>query len=413
MDHSASYIASLLFRNLSGTITAAEKAVLVDWLKDNPSNDAFAQELEKDDFVKDIAQRSPGQISELRQELFNRIRQSTGIETSIVSEDADVVTLQTGRGKQRSVLVYMRSNFVKIAAVLLIVAGAGTMWLLHQRSQQETSTNKPVAVNTTIAPGGNRATLKLSDGTLISLDSANIGAITQQENVAISKSASGTVEYDVKGAGSATAMNTLSTPKGGQYKLVLPDGSKVWLNAASSITFPARFSSRDRSVSITGEAYFEIANDAARPFFVKAKETEVKVLGTSFNVNAYDDEPVLATTLLTGAVMVNNKSHSQKLQPGQQVQAKGDELSLIKNTDVDAVIAWKEGYFNFQDMHLQAVMRQLERWYDIEVAYEGNVHNIAFYGKLSKDLTLQETLDGMAKTGLHFRLEGRRLIVTP
>lgn len=413
MDLNASYIASLLFKRLSGTITASEEAVLADWLTNNPANDAFAQQLEEDGFVKDIADRSPAQMNDLRRELFSRIQQATGIETSIDAGDESVLPLQTDRRERSGVLAYMRSNFMKAAAVLLIVAGAGTMWLLHQRSQSATSTDKPVAINTTIAPGGNHATLKLSDGTLISLDSANVGAIAQQENVAISKSASGTVEYNVKGSGAATAMNTLSTPKGGQYKLVLPDGSKVWLNAASSITFPARFSSQDRKVSITGEAYFEITNDATRPFFVKAKETEVKVLGTSFNINAYDDEPVLATTLIAGAVMVNNKMHSQKLQPGQQTQTKGEELSLIKNTDVDAVIAWKEGFFNFQDMHLQAVMRQLERWYDIEVAYEGSVHNIAFYGKLSKDLTLQETLDGMAKTGLHFRLEGRRLIVTP
>jgi len=414
MNHDeASYIASLLYKRLSGTITSHEEVTLQNWLKESSANETFAQQLEEDDFTKEIARRSPLQLSGLREELYTKIQQATGIERSLSSGQAKVVPIQAERPSSRTALAYIRSNFVRVAAVLLVVVGTGALWMFFQRNNSSAKIIKTVAANNEIAPGGNRATLTLSDGSSIVLDSANIGTIAQQENVAISKSAAGTVQYHVKGSGAASAMNTLSTPKGGQYKLVLPDGSKVWLNAASSITFPTQFAAQERRVSITGESYFEIAADAARPFYVKAKETDVKVLGTSFNINAYDDESEIATTLLTGAVMVNVGSRSQRLQPGQQAQSKGEGLLLQKNIDTDAVVAWKEGYFNFQDMRLQAVMRQLERWYDIEVAYEGVVHNIAFYGKLSKDLTLQETLEGMAKTGLHFRLEGRRLIVTP
>lgn len=414
MNHDdASYIASLLYKRLSGTITSDEDVALQNWLKENSANEAFAQQLEEDDFTKDLARRSPLQLSGLREELYAKIQQATGIEKSLSMGEAKVVPMQADRHSRKSALVYMRSNFVRVAVVLLILAGACALWIFFQQDHTSGRTVKTIAVKNEIPPGGNRATLTLSDGSAITLDSASIGTIAQQGNVAISKSAAGTVQYNAKGSGAALAMNTLRTPKGGQYKLVLPDGSKVWLNAASSITFPTQFASRERKVTITGEAYFEIAADAARPFYVTAKETDVKVLGTSFNINAYDDEPAIATTLLTGAVMVNVSTHSQRLQPGQQANTKRGELLLKKNIDIDAVVAWKEGYFNFEDMRLEAVMRQLERWYDIEVAYDGAIHNIAFYGKLSKDLTLQETLEGMAKTGLHFRLEGRRLIVTP
>ncbi|MBV4358892.1 FecR family protein [Pinibacter aurantiacus] len=414
MNHDdASYIASLLYKRLSGTITSDEEVVLQKWLKENSANEAFAQQIEEDDFTKEIARRSPRYLSGLREELYAKIQQATGIERALSTGEAKVVPMQAKSRNRRPVLAYMRSNVVRVAVMLLIIAGVGALWIFLQRDHASTKTVKTIAVNNEIPPGGNRATLTLSDGSTIVLDSANIGTIAQQQNVAISKSAAGTVQYHVKGSGATSAMNTLSTPKGGQYKLVLPDGSKVWLNAASSITFPTQFATQERRVSITGEAYFEIAADAARPFYVKAKETDVKVLGTSFNINAYDDESEIATTLLIGAVMVSVGSRSQRLQPGQQAQSKGEELLLQKNIDTEAVVAWKEGYFNFQDMRLQAVMRQLERWYGIEVAYEGAVHNIAFYGKLSKDLTLQETLEGMAKTGLHFRLEGHRLIVTP
>jgi ferric-dicitrate binding protein FerR (iron transport regulator) len=207
----------------------------------------------------------------------------------------------------------------------------------------------------------------------------------------------------------------MTTPKGRQFQLVLPDGSKVWLNAASSITYPTAFIGEERSVKINGEVYFEIAKDLKRPFNVKVNDdNEIQVLATGFNVKAYTDDPLITTTLLEGAVRLNAFKKVQTLKPGQQTQVNTDgKITLVNKADIAKIMAWKNGLFNFQDESLEEVMKQLERWYDIRVQYIGNPPAQKFYGELQRDLTLLQVIEALKEIGIQFKIQGRTLIVMP
>jgi ferric-dicitrate binding protein FerR (iron transport regulator) len=208
--------------------------------------------------------------------------------------------------------------------------------------------------------------------------------------------------------------NTMNTPPGGQYKLKLPDGTNVWLNAASSITYPTAFMGKDRTVTITGEAYFEVANDRLKPFHVKVNEMDVEVFGTHFNVNAYNDEPAVKTTLLEGSVKVSKYAASVILKPGEQTSVSQSSYpSQPIPVETDLVMAWKNGLFNFNKVSLQDVMKQIARWYDVQIVYQGEIRPKKFGGEIQRDLNLSEVLEGLKETGIHFRIEGKKLIVLP
>ena len=221
--------------------------------------------------------------------------------------------------------------------------------------------------------------------------------------------------------GDEVLMNTMQVPRGGQYQLTLPDGTKVWLNAASSISYPTAFTGRERKVTIMGEAYFEVAKKPGMPFHVKIGDrAEVLVLGTSFNVNAYENEADIRATLLDGSIKIERKEKGLVLTPGQQAQlsagppatAAGGTIRVVDHADIDKVMAWKNGYFNFDDTHFNEAMRQLERWYDIEVVYENGIPDIPLGGETSRNLKLSDLLKGLKGAGVNFRLEhGRRLVV--
>ena len=279
------------------------------------------------------------------------------------------------------------------------------------------------------APGGNKAILTLSDGSTIVLDSAHNGALTQQGNTKVVKLDSGQLAYRSGTGGpqgTGVQYNTIATPRGGQYQVVLPDGTKVWLNAASSLKFPTAFARNERSVDLAGEAYFEVAKNAGAPFKVhiithQAAEPgqgspggEVEVLGTHFNVNAYDDEAAIKTTLLEGSVRVSKGREHGLLQPGQQAQLnrKGD-LHLVLDANTEEAIAWKNGYFQFEEADVRTVMRQLARWYDVEVSYEGPAPERQFGGQMPRGVNLSEVLRILQESNVHFRIEGKKLVVTP
>jgi ferric-dicitrate binding protein FerR (iron transport regulator) len=229
----------------------------------------------------------------------------------------------------------------------------------------------------------------------------------------------GQLTYDAVGQASAEiSYNTISAPRGRQFQLVLPDGSRVWLNAASSLSYPTAFSSRERSVKINGEAYFEIARDEQRPFKVNIDdETGIQVLGTRFNVHAYPEEAYIKTTLLQGSVRMINGQQQALLAPGQAAQiprgAASQPIQIINNADPGKALAWKNGLFDFEDTSLEEVMRQLARWYDIEIVYETGIPPIVFGGKISRDMMLSDLLKVLDDSEVHFRTEGRRLIVMP
>lgn len=314
------------------------------------------------------------------------------------------------------------------AAVILLLAGAGTWLYLNQTTTTDislrSSTGKPE-----ILPGGNKAILTLADGSVIVLDSASIGNLAQQGNTKIIKLDAGALAYNNAGGPASLTgevmYNTISTPRGGQFTIILQDGTKVWLNAASSLKYPSSFTGADRKIEVSGEAFFQIAKDKTKPFLVKINDqAEVKVLGTSFNVYAYRDEEIIRTTLLEGSIRMQatEKSFSATepltLKPGQQAKllvgenVSDQRLRLSDGVNIAQVMAWKNGVFNFEGARFEEVMRQLERWYDITVIYEKEIPYLHFEGDISRNITLTDLLKGLELSGVRFRVEdGRRLVV--
>lgn len=283
------------------------------------------------------------------------------------------------------------------AACIILLISAGIYWWPSQQPAEQ------VAVTVAdVTPGSNKAILTLADGTQISLDSNASRMI--REGI---RQEGNQLQYD---GAAGVSLNTLSTPRGGQFQVKLPDGTMAWLNAASSIRYPAAFIGKERVVEITGEVYFEVAKNAKMPFRVKAGNRQViEVLGTHFNVCAYNDETIARTTLIEGAVRVQG----MLLKPGQQAQT-GTDGTKIMQVHTDQAIAWKNGFFDFEDADLEDVMRQLSRWYDLEVIYEGKPPRMQFGGKMSRDLKLSDILAGLKGASVHFRIdEGRKLIVLP
>jgi transmembrane sensor len=268
-----------------------------------------------------------------------------------------------------------------------------------------------------IKPGGNHAILTLANGTHIMLDSAGKGNLVSQGGAQLIKMDSGNLAYKAMANDSrAISYNTLATPAGGQYQVTLSDGTRVWLNALSSIRFPTTFKGDLRSVDLTGEAYFEVAKDKRSPFHVNANGVDVQVLGTEFNVNAYPDEPSIKTTLVQGSVRLAkaNANATLLLKPGEEGQTSGvSGLLLNKNVDIDQTLAWKNGKFSFEGANIRAIMRQIARWYNVEVRYQGDPGDDLFDGQIGRDLNLSEVLTGLSRSNVHFKIDGKVLTVLP
>lgn len=314
---------------------------------------------------------------------------------------------------------------VAAAAVIIIILSAGSYFLFNDHPIQpiaKTETQQQPKFENDLAPGGNKAVLTLANGTQIVLDSAGNGALTQQGNTKIIKLNNGQLYYNsLNGSSLKTGevlYNTISTPRGGQYHVVLADGSKVWLNAVSSLRFPTSFTGKEREVELTGEGYFEVAHNAAKPFNVSVNGIEVQVLGTHFNINAYSDEATIKTTLLEGSVKVGKGSASKVIAPGEQAQIEnlGNPKIIVQTVDVDVVLAWKNGRFIFHGNNIQSVMRQLARWYNVEVNYQGNVTDEEFVGVINRSRyeNISEILEMLEKTRtVSFAVNGHNITVMP
>ncbi|WP_295128909.1 FecR family protein [uncultured Chitinophaga sp.] len=309
------------------------------------------------------------------------------------------IMAQTKTGKVVS--LYRRKWWAAAAVVLLAGGIALFMW-----TQDKTPVQNTLAYD--VAPGSDKALLTLADGSVVALDSASHREL-QQGSTAVQQSG-GKLKYAAKGTEETAVFNTLTTPRGGQFDLVLPDGTEVWLNAASSIRYPTSFNGKERVVEVSGEVYLEVAKNAGQPFRVKIKgKADVEVLGTHFNVNAYPDEPVAKTTLLEGRIKVGEAL----LQPGQQAQYAANDVKVTNDADLQSVMAWRNGLFDFEGLPLREVMRQLARWYDIEVEYEGNVPDITFGGKMLRNINLSQLLKVLEDAEVPFRLEaGRKLVIS-
>jgi transmembrane sensor len=296
-------------------------------------------------------------------------------------------------------------NFRKAAAAILILLAAGSAVFLLTRPKQSPVISATQYKND-VAPGHSGAILHLSNGSTIILDSALNGTIARQGGVEAIKS-NGALKYT--GKTTKLVYNTISTDRGRQWQLTLSDGTKVWLNAASSIRYPLTFTGNEREVEITGEAYFEVAHIPTQSFKVQAGNQTIRDIGTTFNINAYPDEPVTKTTLVEGAASVNGVL----LRPGQQAALVNNRVEL-STANIPQTLAWKNGFFGFDHADIHTVMRQLSRWYDVDVKFEGAPDNTPFQGKIGRDLSLAQVLKILEQVHVHFRIEeDKRIIILP
>ncbi|MEO6522877.1 MAG: FecR domain-containing protein [Mucilaginibacter sp.] len=303
-----------------------------------------------------------------------------------------------------------------IAAILFLIAAFGLyFWPSH--------TSKNISQNTVkanqIIPGGNKAVLTLANGSKIILDDAKNGILASEGNTNINKAKDGQLLYHQSKSNNdrdtLVANNMITTPRGGQYQVILPDGSKVWLNAASSLKFPTLFKGKERRVELTGEAYFEVAKNKAMPFRVSVNHMQVEVLGTHFNIMAYPDENYTNTTLLEGSVKVSRDKESKIIIPGERALVNNNSgIVKVGPANIDEAVAWQKGYYIFTSENIKSIMRKIARWYDVDVSYTDNFDDKDFSGKISRLKNITEVLNMLELTGdVHFKIEGRRVSVMP
>ncbi len=382
----------LLQKYLDGTISEPESGELFERLKHNAIEDNAALEA-------------------LLQKVYNQ----SFTEAPVISADASrrilerlVTAVQLDKPETR--VRRMPSWWRYAAAVLIIAVAATAVWLVNTNKKETHPFAGNVSPSGEILSGSSRAILQMPNGEEILLDSAK-GNIVQKGNFHVNNSGG---KLDYEGNAAKVEYHTLTTPRGGQYRLQLPDGTAVWLNAASSITYPTAFTDHYRNVKVVGEVYFEVAQHQEQPFMVDVDgKAKVAVLGTSFNVNAYTDEQSIRTTLLEGSIIMFHDQQTVMLKPGQQAQIKNELRMNIVNADVESVMAWKNGLFRFDRAPLSEVLRQMSRWYDVGIVYEHGVPDIVFSGEIKRDLNLSQALVVLAKMGVRYRIEGKKIIVMP
>ncbi|WP_198315851.1 FecR domain-containing protein [Chitinophaga tropicalis] len=381
---STSYYEELLQRYLDGQCSAAEAEELYTWLKSSGSHRPLLTAM----------QREFEQAMNTRHEIPSEL--SDRIETRLLQD--------ISREKVIPLHKRFRLGWVAAAAILLL---AGAIYYMYSASTSKGPVAGLVKGDTVdIAPGSNKAVLTLSNGDEVTLDSTGNQVINQGQTVIHQRN--GQLHY-AAGTDDAVVYNTLTVPRGGQFNIILPDGSHVWLNAASSLKYPTTFQEGQRIVELQGQGYFEVSPNAKQPFFVKVNNMEVQVLGTSFDVMAYPDESSINTTLIEGLVKVNQ----HRLQPGQQaVLDPATGTMTIHSADVEQVIAWKTGFFEFDNARLSDILRQLSRWYDIDISYNQEKPDRLLGGRISRNLPLSDILHMLEENGPKFTLSGRKLTVT-
>lgn len=315
---------------------------------------------------------------------------------------------------------FVSTVWLKYAAAVILAASVSV--ILYARFIHS---GKPVIATQLIKndalPGGNKAILTLANGKKIVLGNTGNGTIALQGNTHVDKIRNGQLVYQAADSTGETqnpsagqvAYNTVSTPKAGQYEVRLPDGTNAWLNSVSSITFPTAFTGNQRRVRISGEVYFEVAKNKNKPFIVETRGQNVTVLGTHFNINAYDDESKIRTTLLEGSIKLSANNKFKILTPGQQAEVANNQITIINNSDTEAAVAWKNGYFVFDNTDLPTLMRQLSRWYDVNTIYNGNTGQHEFVGQIKRSVKLSSVLKILEVSGIHFKIEGKNLYIQP
>jgi transmembrane sensor len=384
----------LIAKHLRGELTAAENEQLEQWLQSDPHNRDLFNKLSDGSLIN---QELEIYAASEKEQAWENIVAKTGYKAS---------------SKKRN----LKQLIPYAAAVVLLVAtGITAGKYLLKKEERKAMAMQPAD----LLPGSNKAILKLADGSEIALDDSRKGKIARQQNVLIAKTENGQIVYQADGSQNQqlvkniTQYNAIITPRGGQYEVVLPDGTRVWLNSASSLKYPTTFTGADRRVELSGEAYFEVAKNAAKPFFVKTGTQTVEVLGTHFNINSYTDEKAVKTTLLEGSVKVNSNTGKSvvKLTPGEQAVNTAGAINIVHDADVDEAMAWKNGKFLFRNTDLQTIMRQLSRWYDVDVEYQGVITERHYRGRISRNVPVSQVFEILKTSGLNFTINGRKIIV--
>lgn len=407
MTPSTEHIAELLLRQVTGQLNATERLELDAWRGRSAANEAAYQDYIRLQPLQADLQAYAAAAERAAKQTVPLVADYTRGDDESGNGTDD--TAGAGQGGTRLLRWWWA------AAAVVVLATGGYYWYAQQQKAASLVKNIPAAPKEDMLPGGDKAILTLSDGTSITLDSAANGAIARQGNAAVVKRADGELEYQLNGTAPAIALqNTVRTPRGGQYRIILPDGTRVWLNAASSISYPTVFTGKERRVQVTGEVYLEVAKDAGKPFHVGIDgRSSVEVLGTRFNVNAYADEADIRVTLLEGSVQME----SAVLKPGEQgIAAKNNTgnnntITIDRKVDTDAVMAWKNGLFSFQHADIRTVLRQLSRWYDADVEFRGRVPNMEFGGEIERGLPLSDVLRNLESFGVKFKIENKTIIV--
>jgi ferric-dicitrate binding protein FerR (iron transport regulator) len=421
-------IGLLMFKYLRDELSPEETEELNSWRFRSPENEEiFLRETDPELIRKDITE-----MYRSREAILEKIKER-----------------YPGFAQQKSVLSGLTVRIVSVAAFGALLFGFGWYFLSHKTREEKSILSDPTGISRQIRPGGNHAELIMANGSTILLDSIQEGTVAKQGSYAIIKKAEGEITYskDALNGSNGVQYNILRTPRGGQFALELSDGTKVWLNAASSLRYPVSFRGSERKVMLDGEAYFEVSKNEHAPFEVSAGNMEIEVLGTHFNVMAYQDEPHISTTLLQGKVRITrtdlkeNKDspthssgsarsgYSVVILPGEQaqvrqltgtmenIQEQADQspgtIKVLKRVDVDAIVAWKNGNTSLEHAGIQEIMRAISRWYDVEIEFQGKIPEKKYKGDLPRNTELGDLLHALSLSGIHFKVEGKKIIVTP
>jgi len=392
-------LVSALYKRWSDQPLSAREADLIEqWLSASPDNERLLEEIADADVFRQNMMQFKSIEPEVIWDKVMKLRKSV-----------------SGEIKPARKFRYLRTAWLRYAAAAVVAFAVSVyFWMSVDKNEMNARRDNTIPVAAEVVPGSDKAILTLGSGKKIELDPSSQQTITDGD--LLIRNDRGMLTYEKT---DVVSYNTIATPRGGQYRLVLPDGTLVWLNAASSITYPTVFSGGQREIAMTGEGYFEVAKDLKKPFRVNIRsELSVEVLGTHFNINSYTDESNIRTSLLEGSVKVVYNGNSKVLARGQQalIDRAADSINSIKvvsNIDLDAVVAWKNGYFSFRNADMYTIMRQISRWYDVEVVYEGEATDRRFRGKISRRARLPEVLEILEESKVHFRMDGRKIIVQP
>jgi len=374
-----------------------------------------------DDLLKLLDRISNGEATEEEISEYNRwchAFQSKGMPVPNIEEIKAGMLTEIKKQIHYDSKIYRLRSWTKtaVAASVILVLIFGGYYFAHRQHPKQMAEIQLKDV----APGGNKAILTLANGQTIVLDSVPSGQLASQGNIKITKIDSGLLAYAKVSSSkssriSATSQyNTLSTPRGGQYRLILPDGTKVWLNASSSIRYPTAFTGKERRVAITGEVYMEVARDAVHPFIVSTRYSDITVLGTHFNIMAYEDEPAVNTTLLEGSVKVSlpGKQAATVIKRGEQASVgNGSDAIEVKKVNAVSVAAWIYGLLSLKDCSVREFMDQLSRWYDVDIEYAGTVPQQRFGGMINRNAPLSDVLSALNEGGIRTKLEGKKIVV--